>query len=115
MKLSHVLAALVLVAAPRVARADLWINVDGRWVMTGDRLKQCSNKGWSGGFRVYQCSKGDGTVWFHDPDELWTCVLSIWTSGGSTWHADIQPDPKYPKSICKMHWINDNTLKVYPG
>lgn len=107
-------AGLLLMAVPRVAHAELWLNVDSRWRLLTDKNKQCGYQGPSKGFRVYKCSKADGTLWFTDDDGT-TCVLSIWTSGTETWHANITPDPKFPKSVCKMRWENDNTLKVFPG
>lgn len=107
------ISALCL-AVPSVAQAALWINADGRWRLTSDRNKQCHYEGRSKGMGVWSCSKGDGTLSFTDDDGT-VCVLSIWTSGTETWHADIKPDPKFPRSVCKMRWENDNTLKVFPG
>ena len=115
MKLSIALAAgLLCMAVPRAAHAELWINLDGRFRLAGDINKQCRYQRRSQGMAVYSCHKGDGTLTFTDDDGT-VCRLSIWTSGSETWHADISADPKYPKSVCKMRWENDNTLKVYPG
>jgi hypothetical protein len=109
---------VLLTVVPRVARADLYLNVDSRFEIWGDKNKQCKRTGYDKGVKTYNCkwsNKGDGTVTFSDQDGT-VCVLSIWTSGtNETWHADIKADAKYPKSVCRMRWENGNTLKVYPG
>jgi hypothetical protein len=105
-------AALLLVATPRIARAELWINLDQRFYLWTDQNKQCTFQRFMKGFRVYSCAEGSGTLHFAYEDEGMVCVLSIWYSSGR-WNAEIAPSPKWPNSKCGRRWENNNTVKVY--
>jgi hypothetical protein len=111
--------SVMMLVAPRVARAELWINLDSRLIVKHFG-GVCAQMRTSGKYTVYKCDKTKGaSLIFMRASQVknsmpYTCTLSYWGSGprGDTWHADMHDQEAIR---CPMSWDNDNTLTIKLG
>ena len=111
-------AVVVMIAAPRVARADLWVNIDTRLVFYRE-APGCSYQRTTSKYKVYKCppTKGNGMILMRKTQlgayEITApkCTLSFWGSGptNDTFHMNLKNDAGM---TCTASWDNNNTITV---
>lgn len=107
---SFVLTLALFLAMPLAALADLHVNV----IQTHEFSKSPPYPKWNASITVRKSCQtkpvvcwGDGTVVVAQDGEHYqsrSCALSVW-------HADMAAKDN-PGSICKWHWVNDNTIDL---
>jgi len=128
-RIATFLLALLVVAAPLAARADLWINYKGLYLLTAQRGCHLESRNASTKTSTVRCGPYEmtGKADFTTYTEVWGRTTSDPKYGGcatAAWTINLPPATHQfdfmlrgggasSPIVCRYAWLNNNTIDVW--